>query len=239
MELLERRRSRAAIGIDSGGRDRLSSLARRGIMAYAERAVLLDKATAPWRMGHGSPTPYELVTGSGIVELVKAGIALMRRLVLEHRRFVFIPSATTQRDLLTIGSALEPLGYAIVDTNAGALQQIAGGHYRGEGWGEVSAQVDRFVAEVGPEVAVGLYRASLMSPAQVFYSHVDHAHEAALIAMADSVLQEHRGFPMLIDLADGLCAATFGADIFAATTELAYAEAGEPYRFLAERRTRK
>ena len=57
--------------------------------------------------------------------------------------------------------------------------------------------------------------------------------------MADSVLQEHRGFPMLIDLADGLCTSTFGADTFAVTTEMAYSEAGAPFRFMAERRTRK
>ena len=47
-------------------RDRLSDLARRGIMAYAERAVLLDRRRRLWRMGHGNPTPYELVTGSGM-----------------------------------------------------------------------------------------------------------------------------------------------------------------------------
>jgi hypothetical protein len=70
-----------------------------------------------------------------------------------------------------------------------------------------------------------------MAPAQMFYAHVDHAHEAALIALADSVLQEHRGFPMLIDLADSLCSATFGADVFTASTQLAYAAAGEPYRY--------
>jgi hypothetical protein len=238
MDILERRRGRSAVGISSS-KDRLSSLARRGIMAYAERAVLLDRADAPWRMGHGSPTPYELVAGSGMVDLVRSGLKLMRRLVLDHRKFVFIPSATSRRELLTIGNALEPLEYAIIDTNREALAAIAGGHYRGEGWGDVSTDVDRFVDDVGRHVVIGMYRASLMSPAQVFYAHVDHAHEAALIAMADSVLQEHRGFPMLIDLADGLCTSTFGADTFALTTEMAYSEAGAPFRYMAERRTRK
>jgi hypothetical protein len=84
-----------------------------------------------------------------------------------------------------------------------------------------------------------MYRASKLSPAQTFYAHVDHAHEAALIAMADSVLQEHRGFPMLIDLADGVCRASFGATTFAVSTQLAYAHAGEPFRYLGERRTRR
>ena len=44
--------------------------------------------------------------------------------------------------------------------------------------------------------------------------------------------------PMLIDLADGLCTSTFGPDVFAACTQLAYSEAGQPYRYMAERKTR-
>jgi hypothetical protein len=78
-----------------------------------------------------------------------------------------------------------------------------------------------------------------MAPPQLFYAHRDHAHEAALIAMADSVMQEHRGFPMLVDLADTVCRSTFGADSFTASTQLAHAQAGEPFRYLTERQTRR
>jgi len=207
-------------------------------MAYAERAVLLDRADAEWRMGHGSPTPYELITGSGMVELARASLTLMRRIV-DHKRFVFIPSSTSARDLMTIGNALNPLEYAIVDTNRDTLDRIAGGHYRGEGWGDVREAVQNFVEECGSKIVVGMYRASKLSPAQIFYAHVDLAHEAAIIALADSVLQEHRGFPMLIDLADSVCQASFGADIFSASTQIAYASAGEPFRYLSERNTRR
>lgn len=238
LDLLDRRRERGAQDIPSK-RDRMSDLARRGIMAYAERAVLLDRSQAVWRMGHGSPTPYELVTGSGMVELLRAGLNVMRRMILDHRRFVFVPSATSQRELLTIGNALNPLEYAIIGTNQETLDRIAGGHYRGESWGDAAREVTEFVRDCGPKVVVGMYRASALAPAQVFYAHVDHAHEAALIAMADSVLQEHRGFPMLIDLADGLCSATFGGEWFGASTQLAYARAGEPFRYMAERTTRR
>jgi hypothetical protein len=238
MELLERRRKRG--GADQKApHDRLAELARRGIMAYAERAVLLDRSEAVWRMGHGNPTPYELVTGSGMPDLLRASLEIMKRLVLECPRFVFVPSSTTARELLTIGNALQPLEYAIVDTNQSSLDRIAQGHYRGEGWGDLKKAVDEFVDECGPKIVVGMYRASSLAPAQMFYAHVSHAHEAALIAMADSVLQEHRGFPMLIDLADGVCRASFGADTFAASTQLAYAQAGEPFRYFSERKTRR
>ncbi len=237
LDILEKRRQRGAVDQESS-RDRLSSLAQRGIMAFAERAVLLDKSDAVWRMGHGSPTPYELVTGSGMPELLSAGLKLMKRYILDHKRFVFIPSAISARELLTIGNALQPLEYAIVDTNQNNLEKIAAGHYRGEGWGDLHRAVQDFAKECGPKVAVGLYRASELSPCQVFYAHVDHVHEAALIAMADSVLQEHRGFPMLIDLADGLCGTFFGTETFSASIQLAYAEVQEPYRYMAERKTR-
>ena len=238
LEILERRRQRGAVGYSSA-RDRLTDLARRGIMAYAERAVLLDRSSAEWRMGHGNPTPYELVTGSGMVELVQASLELMKRFILEHKRFVFIPSAPSARELLTIGNALKPLEYAIIDSNRENLERIASGHYRGEGWGAVGAAVDDFVEECGPKIVIGMYRASRLAPSQMFYAHVDHAHEAALIALADSVLQEHRGFPMLIDLADNLCSTMFGADTFAASTEVAYAAAGEPFRYQSERSSRR
>ena len=238
LELLDRRRARSGQDQPSA-RDRMSDLARRGIMAYAERAVLLDRSKATWRMGHGSPCPYELVTGSGMPDLLRSSLTLMRRLILDHQKFVFVPSAPSRRELLTVGNALNPLEYAIVEDLTESLERVRAGHYRGEQWTDLGKKVGEFVKDCGPKVVVGLYRASLLAPCQMFYAHVDHAHEAALIAMADSLLQEHRGFPMLIDLADGLCRATFGAETFAASSQLAYAAAGEPFRYMAERKTRR
>lgn len=236
LDLLERRRDRNAVGYEST-RDRLSSLARRGIMAYAERAILLDKGTAPWRLGHGSPTPYELVTGSGMPELLDASLDLMTRLV-NFKRFVFVPSATSARELLTIGNALRPMEYAVIDTNKENLARIQAGHYRGEAWTKLGQRVREFVDSCGDKILVGMYRASSLAPAQMFYAHAEHVHQAALIAMADSILQGHRGFPMLIDLADSICGRIFGAHDFATSAQLAYAQAGAPYQYLGERQTR-
>lgn len=238
LDLLDRRKHRSSVDRTSP-RDRLSDLARRGIMGYAERAVLLDKSETIWRMGHGSPTPYELMTGSGFPELARASLELMRRLVFEQKKFVFVPSAPAAREVITIGNALRPLEYAIIDDTAAKLEKIAGGHYRGEHWHGLAQAVTQFAREGGSAILMGVYRASALAPCQMFYAHRDHVHEAALIALADSTLQEHRGFPMLIDLADQVCSTSFGADTFAQSTEQAYAHAGEPFRFAAERRTRK
>jgi hypothetical protein len=237
LELLERRRDESSFE-GSTRRDSLSELARRGIMAYAERAVLLRKSTAPWRMGHGSPAPYELLTGSGMRDLLAGGLDVMEELITEHKRFVFVPSSAN-RMLLTIGNALRPLEYAVVDTLQDLTTRILErGHYRGE-WADLKGRVRNFSEGAGTEVVMGAFRASTMAPAQAFYAHVDHVHEAALIALADSALQEHRGFPMLIDLAHAVCTATFGNDAIKDLTKLAYVEVGEPYRYLGERQSRR
>src|SRR5439155_9984616 len=100
------------------------------------------------------------------------------------------------------------------------------------------AWMRRFRDQVASQVVVGVYRASPLAPPYLFYAHVEHAHEAALIALADSVLQPARGFPMLIDLADHVCAATFGPDSLSGPLQLAYTRAGVPLRYLSERVTR-
>lgn len=233
--MLERRSSRSGVG-QPDKRDGLSELARRGIMAYAERAVLLQKGTAPWRMGHGNPAPYELLTGSGSMDLLAKGLDVIEELVLQHERFVYVPSAPGERGLLTIGNALRPLEFAIVDTAETRMYPIIfEGHLRGKH----RTRAERFYRDVAPNIVAGVFRTSRMVPAQVFYAHKDHAEEAALVAMADSVLQAHRGFPILIDIADNVCRSTFGTDVFTSTIQSTYAANGDPLAYLGERETRR
>jgi hypothetical protein len=98
--------------------------------------------------------------------------------------------------------------------------------------------IRHFRDEVATKVIVGMYRATEAAPAQLFYAHQDHAHLAAHIALADSVLQYTRGFPMLIDLADTVCSRVFGRDTLAGPASAAYVGTGEPWRYLGERMTR-
>ncbi len=233
-ELLGRRKDRAATGV-ADKRDTLSELARRGIMTYAERATLLQRSDAAWRMGHGNIAPYELLTGSGNMALLAASLNVLRDLVT-YQKFVFVPSSIKDRLLLTIGHALGPLEYAVIQTADQAMRRIVdGGRYNQES----SRLAEAFVEDIGHQIAVGVYRASAHSPATPFFAHVDNVHEAAHIAIADSVLQEHRGFPLSIDLADAACRAMFGAETFDDAVASAYREHGEPMRYLPERNTRE
>jgi hypothetical protein len=241
MALLERRRRRDSTDAQST-RDRLSDFTQRGIMAYAERAILLHKSEAIWRMGHGHPVPYELLTGGGLViggdmPLLRYSMQMWRELLIQHKRWVFVTSAPSDRVLLTLGNALHPLEFALVGSPLQSMRDIASGHLPpGKG---LKAEVQAFVEELGPQIVIGLYRASSQAPVRLFYAHRDHACLAASIAMADSVLQEHRGFPMLIDLADTVCRSTFGSSTFRSYIEQAYTEAGTPFRYLGERETRQ
>ncbi|MGB8344364.1 MAG: hypothetical protein WCD86_05740 [Ktedonobacteraceae bacterium] len=242
LELIERRRGRDSTDATSSVRDKLTEFTRRGIMDYAERGILLHRSSALWRMGHGHPVPYELLAGGGLVidgdmPLLRASMKMWRALLLDHQRWVFVSSAPADRVLLTLGDALYPLEFALVGTPLQSMRDIAAGHFsqaRG-----LKRDVQQFVEELGPEIVTGLYRASAQAPVRLFYAHRKFAQQAALIVMADSVLQEHRGFPLLIDLADTVCRATFGSETFRTMVQEAYVEAGAPFRYLGERETRR
>jgi hypothetical protein len=176
-----------------------------------------------------------LLTGSGNMALLAASLAVLRDLVA-YRQFVFVPSSIKDRLLLTIGHALGPLEYAVIQTADQAMRRIVdGGRYNPES----SRLAEGFVDDIGHQIAVGVYRTSAHSPATPFFAHVDQVHEAAHIAIADSALQEHRGFPLSIDLADAACRAMFGAGTFDDAVASAYREHGEPMRYLPERNTRE
>jgi hypothetical protein len=186
-------------------------------------------------MGHGSPAPFELITGSGNPEFLQMSLKMLRTLLAQHRRFLFIPSGPAARALLTLGNALNPLEYMIVDTAYEGMRRVVASNRM---LGKVQDEAMQFVDEFGHQILLGVFRASLTAPAYLFYAHCDHVHEAALIALADSVLQAYRGFPMLIDLADTACRNSLGIDTLRPNIDTAFAEAGILFRYDPERSTR-
>jgi hypothetical protein len=232
--------------LEERDRDVTSQLAQRGLMSYAERAVLLRHSRAPWRMGHGNPAPLELITNY-FTDLVVESLRVIRGLI-EHEHFVFVASDPADRGLITLGQGLRPLEYLIV----GTLRDRIAPHL--DDWRQTHPAtvdttwdgqdltprqwVERFRDEVAPRVVYGLYRATLLSPPQLFYAHEKHAHVAARIALADSVLHEQRGFPQLIDLADHYCRSIYGGQTLREMAQSAYAAADAPYRYQTERPTR-
>jgi hypothetical protein len=228
LAILERRQARSEPD-RLGRRDRLTELGRRGITAYAERALLLRRSHVPWRMGRGHPAPYELLTGSGSMNLLHAGLDLLSELILGHKRFVYISRAHNEPVLLTIGYALPPLRYAVVETSEPHMERII---YQGHLRGIDRRRAEEFYHAAAAKILAGVYRTSSELPPQIFYAHADFVHDAALIAMADSVLQAHSGFPVLLDLANRVCRSTFGEEGFISAVRSAYAQRGS-FRYLS------
>ncbi|WP_158014084.1 hypothetical protein [Sphingomonas sanxanigenens] len=201
---------KAAEDADDAG---VSDMLRRGLMANAELAVMARKAEAPWRMGHGHPLPKELLTGAGMPELIELSIPLFRELLLDHKRFVYVPRGSNNHLLQTIGDALLPLEYAIVDDLDTYMDGvITQGHYGTVLFQNAKRMLESFQADASGKLVAGVFRVSPHSSSQVFYAHADHASEAAIVAMADAILVEARGFPMLLDLAGGICREMFPSD---------------------------
>lgn len=247
MEILQRRHHRAGLN-QPDRRDGLSELAQRAVMSFAELRVLTEKATKPWRMGHGSPAPYQLLAGAGNPDVMIESVKVMRRLIADHQRFVFVSSESGDRDLLTLGQALRPLEYLIVQTLEERISrfveqtQFSSRVTVDADWDGIALSPNnwlrRFRDEIAPQVLVGVYRASWLSPPQVFYCHRQHFGTAARIAIADSVLLPDRGFPMLIDLVDRACKSVYGGGSLKEMADAAYAKAGAGTRYGSERQNR-
>jgi hypothetical protein len=247
LALLEARGKRAGLN-QPDRRDGLSELAQRAVMSYAEVFVLVEKSAAIWRVGHGSPAPYQLLSGAGNPDMMIRSVRLLRRLIEDHQRFVFVASEPGERLYLTIGQTLHPCEYAIVGTLSDRIEQyVAGLQFSGrvtvdDCWDEKSLLpelwVERFREEIASQVLIGVYRASPFAPPQTFYAHRDYVHIAARIALADSVLLPERGFPALIDMADQMCKSQYGGGSLQEVANAAYARAGAPFRYGSERQNR-
>lgn len=214
LSLLENRK-----GNDSD-KKKISDIAIRGIKSFAERTILLEKSGSNWIMGKGSPVPNELMMGfwSSQVEMKNKSISLMRKMILEHERFVYIQNSKAHPQLWTLGNALRPFEYLIINSiEDNLMNRLDSGGIRGD----FLKDYTDFVTEVGPKIAMGVFKVSTYSQPHIFYGHVDHIRTAALIAMADSAFQLHTGTPMLLDLADSLCKTAFGKNDFIASIEQA------------------
>jgi hypothetical protein len=247
LRLLENRGARAGLN-QPDRRDGLSELAQRAVMSYAEAAVLVERSTAVWRIGHGSPAPYQLLSGAGNPDVMIRSVRLLRELIERHRKFVYVASEPGDREYLTIGQALRPLEFAVIGTLDERIHRYVeslsfsdrvtvddrwdGVRRTPEEW------VTRFRDGVASQVLVGVYRASRLAPPQVFYAHRDHFELAAWVALADSALLPGRGFPALIDLADRTCQSVYGGGSLKDVAEAAYARVGSPLRYGSERQNR-
>ena len=211
-------------------------LIQKVLLAWAERAILLRKSTATWRKGRGELVTYDLLTGGGSLDIMVEATNVLRELIEQHQKFVYVAQESRSEPLRTIGLCLRPFEFAIVDTLDTRLEtwlhqlRFTNRIVKWDGVPIPASQwIPRFIQEVASKVVVGVFRAGEIAPPQVFYAHRDHADVAAHIAIADGMLQDHRGSPMLLEMARHVCRAVFG-DNLDGLARNAYAAAGTPWR---------
>ena len=68
IDFLKRRAQRDA-SAQAPGQDRFSELVQKAMLDYAERAILMRRSKSAWRLGHGNPLTYELLTGGNNLDL--------------------------------------------------------------------------------------------------------------------------------------------------------------------------
>ena len=217
INLIEKRQSNDT----SNGVAKMSTLAVRGIKAYAERAILLKESDSKWLLAPGSPTPYELMTGfwASRSDMKEKSIDLMEKMISKHQKFVYVQNGSRNQLLWTFGNALKPYEFLVIDTmqdNLSRMVELGGTR------GKFRESYERFAKEIGSQIVYGVYKLSNHSQPQIFYCHKDHIQIGALIAMADGALQIHKGSPMLLDLAENLCKTAFGKNDFIASIEQAH-----------------
>jgi hypothetical protein len=242
IDFLERRAKRDA-SARMPGQDQLGELVQKALLDYAERAIVLRRSHAVWRLGHGNPITYELLTGGGSLELMVEATRVLRQLVEGHQRFVFVAGEPRERLFMTIGQALRPMEYAIIGTLDERLEtwlrqeRFKIGVFRKLIWDDESVTpaewIPRVIERVASKIVVGLFRPTLLAPAQLFYAHEDHSEVAGHIALADSMLKE-QGTSLLLEMAQRVCSSVFGESL-QALAESAYVAAGAHHRFLAGR----
>lgn len=210
----------------AGGFNRLhqlSELARRGLVSFMERKVMLTQCPGKWRLGYGVPVPLDLLTGMGNMELLSMSLDLMLDLLLGDARWVWVAHRMPEPGLDMLASALEPLEFCILmRLHPRLADQVDTGRYTPQ----YQVLVDRFVDEVGPKVVLGAFRAGALCPPRFFVAHEDRVYTAALIAMADALPLQPVGMPALLQLARAQCRVGLGMESFEQAVQQAYREAG-------------
>ncbi|WP_205522625.1 hypothetical protein [Myxococcus eversor] len=217
----------------SGRTSAYSRLACRAIHAYAERAALVDKSSAEWRMGQGSPCEFDVLTSPGSLRLLDSSLDTMRRLILGHKKFVLIDSSSREdHGLPALSNSLQSGEYVVLESLEHQGQQVLD---RWEHDSRSRQRVATFVRECGPSVLTGLFRTSRLAPPRLFHAHREHIHLAARIAMADSLPHPERGIPSLLGAAKEACRDAFGKNGLQALLAETYAQPGMGAQEINER----
>jgi len=217
----------------------LSDIHLRGIMMYKEReSGMSPKFDGKYIMYHGPMLPFELMSDLGRLRALDTTLEILRKVVRSERAMSVI-SATTHRDLMYFGLAIESGQYVTHPdwnlehyfTTSSALLA-----YRDKWREDEISKVENFIKDYGSQIRIGVIRVG--ERPYVFHAHEKSFDLAASILIRDAMLQREKGFPLLIDYADTLCSQYFSSEQFNRMMDWQLAQTNTYLRESGERKMR-
>ena len=219
--------------------DNLSDLHLRGLMMYREREVGMDpKFDGKYIMYHGPLLPFELMSGLGRLRALDITLNMLERIV-RSKRVMSVISTSAYKDYSYFGLAMEKGQYMTWPQHnlAEHLQVTRDFVNMREKWREDEfAKVSEFIKNYASQIRIGVIKVGQRP--YVFQAHRDIFDKAAGIIARDSMFQQEKGFPLLIDYADNLCTEYFSGAQFNRMMDWELAKEDQYLRESGERRMR-
>ena len=176
----------------------ISNMLIRAIMFYMERKIGLDREEE-WVMFNGPVIPYELRTGLGRLRALNLCLSLCEK-ALDRETIIGVIATSSELEIISLGLALNSGEYIRLRSYKDDLEDyLPAAHFNTTD----EAKFRGFIETHGDILDVGIYKAG--QRAYLFHAHRKRFDEAAAIVMRDSMFQQYRGYPLLIDYADSLC----------------------------------
>lgn len=197
----------------------VSNMLIRAIMFYMERKIGLDR-TEEWVMFNGPIVPYELRTGIGKLRALDSCLAICQK-ALDKETIIGVIGTSTEPEIISLGLALNQGEYVKLRSFKDDLDDyLPAAHFNTKD----EARFRQFIETYGDKLDVGIYKAG--QRAYIFHAHQKHFDEAASIVMRDSLFQQYRGYPLLIDYADSLCTHMLASSDFRKMVDFGLARVG-------------
>ncbi len=191
------------------GKVGISSLHITAIMLFKERELVI-KQPEKYKMIQGDIFPYELKTGQGRLRGLNACLTLGRK-ILNTDNVVAAQTTSTDPAYRLIGNALEPGEYIEIHDYYEELSSFLLGD--GDDF-SVPARFnpsdkeafELFISDAKNKFSVGIFKGIKSNRPYVFYAPKKNLETMVSLLFADSSFQPTRGFPLLLDYADTICA---------------------------------
>ena len=197
----------------------ISNMLIRAIMFYMERKIGLEREEE-WIMFNGPVIPYELRTGIGRLRALNPCLSLCEQ-ALDRETIIGVIATSTEAEIVSLGLAMNSGEYIRLRSYKDDLEDyLPAAHFNTAD----EARFRHFIETHGDMLDVGIYKAG--QRAYIFHAHRNRFDEAASIIMRDSMFQQYRGYPLLIDYADSLCTHMLASSDFRRMVDFGLAREG-------------